>query len=105
MRLYRSPAVYDVIVKNNSKDEEKITHSSWMENVQIILNTESTLCLLCFYAPLYYLLIACMFWSYISLKFLTYNCFNYLFICNYFKKYVITYVRICKCKEVSKLIN
>ncbi len=56
----------------------KITHGSWMENVQIILNTESTLCLLfvCFYAPLYYLLIACMFWSYISLKFLTYNCFN-----------------------------
>ncbi len=46
MQLYRSPAVYDVIVKNNSKYEEKITHSSWMENVQIILNTESTLCLL-----------------------------------------------------------
>ncbi len=41
----RSPAVYDVIVKNNSKDEEK-SLSSWMENVQIILNTESTLCLL-----------------------------------------------------------
>ncbi len=56
-------------------DKEK---SSWMENVQIILNTESTLCLLfvCFYAPLYYLLLACMFWSYISLKFLTYNCLN-----------------------------
>ncbi len=46
MRLYRSPTVYDVIEKNNSKDEEKITHSYWMENVQIILNTESTLCLL-----------------------------------------------------------
>ncbi len=47
-----------------------------MENIQIILNTESTLCLLfvCFYAPLYYLLLACMFLSYISLKFLTYNC-------------------------------
>ncbi len=45
MQLNRSPAVYDVIVKNNSKDEEK-SLSSWMENVQIILNTESTLCLL-----------------------------------------------------------
>ncbi len=46
-----------------SLDEEKITHSSWMENIQIILNTESTLCLLfvCFYVPLYYLLLACMF--------------------------------------------
>ncbi len=51
-----------------------------------------------------------MFWSYISLKFLTYNCFIFL-ICNYFKKYLITYVRICKCKDfkilksVNELIN
>ncbi len=45
MQLNRSPAVY-VIVKNNSKDEEKkkITLGSRMENGQIILNTESTLC-------------------------------------------------------------
>ncbi len=58
--------------------DEEISLSSWMENVQIILNTESTLCLLfiCFYAPPYYLLLACMFLSYISLKFLTYNCFK-----------------------------
>ncbi len=58
-------------------DEEKSLRS-WMENVQIILNTQSTLCLLfiCFYAPLYYLLLACMFWTYTSLKFLTYNCFK-----------------------------
>ncbi len=33
MLINRSPAVY-VIVKNNSKDEEKITRSSGMENVQ-----------------------------------------------------------------------
>ncbi len=56
-----------------------------MENDQIILNTESTLCVLfviCFYAPLYYLLRACMFLSYIGLKFLTFIIF---LICNYFK--------------------
>ncbi len=40
MQLNRSPAVYDVIVKNNSKDEEKS-----LLNHYIILNTESTLCL------------------------------------------------------------
>ncbi len=45
MQLNRSPAVYDVIVKHNSNDEEKSLRS-WMENVQIILNTERTLCLL-----------------------------------------------------------
>ncbi len=44
-----------------------------MENIKIILNTESTLFVICFYAPLYYLLLACMFLSYIRLKFLTYN--------------------------------
>ncbi len=62
MQLNRSPAVNDVIVKNNSIDEEK-SLQFLNENVQIILNTESTLCLLfvCFYAPLYYLLLACMF--------------------------------------------
>ncbi len=62
-------------------DEEK-SLSCWMENIQIVLNTESTLCLLfvCFYAPLYYLLLACMFWSYIRLKFLTYNCFKNQFV-------------------------
>ncbi len=105
MQLNRSPAVYDVIVKNNSKDEEK-SLSSWMETVQIILNTERTLCLLCFYAPLYYLLLACKFWSYISLTFLKYKRINIFFICN-FKKYLITYVRICKCKDfkILKSVN
>ncbi len=44
MQLNRSPAVYDVIVKNNSKDEKKSLTVLEMENVQIILNTESTLC-------------------------------------------------------------
>ncbi len=39
MQLNRSPAVYDVI-------DKKITQISWMENAQIILNTENTLCLL-----------------------------------------------------------
>ncbi len=74
-------------------DEEKsLTVLEW-KTFQIILNTESTLCLLfvCFYAPLYYLLLACMFWSYISLKFLTYNCFKKNSICNYFKK-VLNYL-------------
>ncbi len=65
MQINISPAVYDVIVNNISKDEEKPL-SSWTENVQIILNTESTLYLLCFYAPLYYLQLACMCLSYIS---------------------------------------
>ncbi len=46
-----------------------------------------------------------MFISYISLKFVTYNCFNYIF--NYFKKYLITYVRISKCKhfKILKSVN
>ncbi len=84
MQLNRSPAVY-VIVKNTLYRWRKITHSSWMENVRIILNTESTLCLLfviCVYAPLYYLLLACLFWRYISLQILTYNCL----IVNFFHK-------------------
>ncbi len=97
-------------------DEEK-SLSSWMENVQIILNTESTLCLLfvCFYAPLYYLLLACMFLSYISLKFLTYNCLIFFFFqfVIILKKYLITYCIckctycICKCKDfkILKSVN
>ncbi len=46
-----------------------------MENIQIILNTESTL---------YFFLIS-----------------------NYFKKYLITYVRTCKCKgfKILKSVN
>ncbi len=41
MQLNRSPAVYDDIVKNISKDEEKsLTVLEWK-----MLNTESTLCL------------------------------------------------------------
>ncbi len=48
MQLNIYPAVYDVIVKTTVK-MKKITYSSWMENVQIILNTESTLCLLFLY--------------------------------------------------------
>ncbi len=55
-----------------------------MEIVQIILNTESTLCLLfviCFYAPFFATcLYVFMFWSYISLKFLTYNSLMYLLL-------------------------
>ncbi len=35
MQLKRSPAVYDVIVKNISKDEEK-SLSSWMENMKAL---------------------------------------------------------------------
>ncbi len=58
MQLNRSPAVYDVIVKNNSKDEEK-SLSFWMENVQIILNTESILCLL--FAICFYAIICCLY--------------------------------------------
>ncbi len=71
MQFNRSLAVYDVIVKNNIKDEEKNHHSSWMENVQIILNTESTLCLLYVSMLLVIIcyLLVCL--SYISLKFLT----------------------------------
>ncbi len=71
MQFNRSLAVYDVIVKNNIKDEEKNNHSSWMENVQIILNTESTLCLLYVSMLLVIIcyLLVCL--SYISLKFLT----------------------------------
>ncbi len=44
----RSPAAYDVIVKNNSKDEEQLLKvlEQLSESIQIILNTESTLCLL-----------------------------------------------------------
>ncbi len=61
-----------------------------MENVQIILNIESTLCLL--YVSML-LFIIC-----------------YLYVLNnfiYFKKYFITYVRICKCKDfkILKLVN
>ncbi len=48
MQLNIYPAVYDVIVKTTVK-MKKITYSSWMENIQIILNTESTLCLLFLY--------------------------------------------------------
>ncbi len=66
MQLNRSPAVYDVIVKNNSKDEEKSLTVLEMENVQIILNTESTLCLLCFYAPLLFATCLYVLLSYIS---------------------------------------
>ncbi len=47
-----------------------------MENVQIILNNESTL----------YLLYTRVFWSYISYKLFTYNCYIFFFICNYLKK-------------------
>ncbi len=36
MQLKRSPAVYDVIVKNISKDEEK-SLSSWMENMKALV--------------------------------------------------------------------
>ncbi len=37
MQLYRSPAVYDVIVKKKTLKMKK-NHSSWMENIQIIFN-------------------------------------------------------------------
>ncbi len=62
-----------------------------MENVQIILNTESTLCLLYVSMLLFIIFYLFVFWSYISL----YNCCNnsYFFICNYLKKYLITHVR------------
>ncbi len=44
-----------------------------------------------------------MFWNDISLKFLTYNGFNKLF----YLMYLITYVRICKCKDfkILKSVN
>ncbi len=90
MQLNRYPVVYDVVVKNNSKEEEKsLTVLKW--------NTESTLWLLfviSFYAPLYYLLLVCMFQSYISLKFLTYKCLNY----NLF--YIILKVLNYLCKDM-----
>ncbi len=44
----RSPAVYNVMIKNNSKDDEKsLTVLEW-KNVQTILNTESTLFVVCY---------------------------------------------------------
>ncbi len=46
MQLNRSPAIYDVIVKTTVK--MKKNHSSWMENIQIILNTERTLFVVCY---------------------------------------------------------
>ncbi len=69
-----------------------------MENVQIILNTERTRCLL-YVLMILFIICYLLVWSYTSLKFSTYNCFNY-----YFKKYLITYVRICKWKEF-KILN
>ncbi len=48
-----------------------------------------------------------MLWRHISLKFLTYNGFNVFFLCNNFKKYLITNVTIYKCKDfkILKSVN
>ncbi len=47
-----------------------------------------------------------MFLSYIKLKCLIYNRFNYLFVIIK-KKYLITYARKCKCKDfkILKSVN
>ncbi len=56
---------------------------------------------------IYYLLLACMCRSFISLKLLTYNCLIIIFFFYNLKKYLITYVKICKFKDfkILKSVN